>query len=58
MPREAAMVAPVQIEKRNFLKGASVAAIAGGLIVPSAFAAAREKAQRSEKQPEVTPRRT
>jgi hemerythrin-like domain-containing protein len=55
MPREAAMVAPVELEKRNFLKGASVAAIAGGLIVPSAFAAAREKGQRSEKQPEVTP---
>jgi len=49
------MVAPVEIEKRIFLKGASVAAIAGGLIVPSAFAAAREKGQRSEKQPEVTP---
>ena len=49
------MVAPVEIEKRNFLKGASIAAIVGGLIVPSAFAAAREKGQRSEKQPEVTP---
>jgi len=55
MPKEAAMAAPVEIGKRNFLKEASVAAIAGGLIVPSAFAAAREKGQRSEKQPEVTP---
>jgi hemerythrin-like domain-containing protein len=48
------MAVPVEIDKRNFLKGASAAAV-GGLIVPSAFAAAREKEQRSEKQPIVTP---
>jgi hemerythrin-like domain-containing protein len=49
------MTAPVEIEKRNFLKRASVVAIAAGLIVPSAFVAARQKERRSEKQPEVTP---
>jgi hemerythrin-like domain-containing protein len=53
--REAAMVAPVVIEKRNLLKGASVAAIAGALIVPSAFAASRKTEQNSEKEPAVTP---
>jgi len=49
------MAVPVEIEKRQFLKGASVAVVTAGLIVPSAFAAAREKEQRSEKEPEVTP---
>jgi hemerythrin-like domain-containing protein len=49
------MAAPVEIEKRKFLKGASVAVLAGGLIVPSASTAAREKEQRSEKEPQVTP---
>ncbi|MEA3133935.1 MAG: hypothetical protein QOG17_1781 [Gammaproteobacteria bacterium] len=49
------MVAPVEIEKRNFLKGASAVAIAGGLILPSAFVAARDNEKRSEKEPEVTP---
>jgi hemerythrin-like domain-containing protein len=53
--REAAMVAPVVIEKRDLLKGASVAAIAGALIVPSAFAASRKTEQNSEKEPAVTP---
>jgi hemerythrin-like domain-containing protein len=49
------MAAPVEIQKRNFLKGACVATLAGGLIVPSALAQAREKEQRSEKEPAVTP---
>src|SRR5882757_2184339 len=53
--KEATMATPLEIEKRHFLKVASVATLAGGLIVPSAFAQAREKEQRSEKQPEVTP---
>jgi hemerythrin-like domain-containing protein len=46
---------PVEIEKRNLLKVASVAAITGALIIPSAFAASRKKEQRFEKEPEVTP---
>jgi hemerythrin-like domain-containing protein len=51
------MAAPVGIEKRNFLKGASVAAVAAALIVPDGFVSARakDKEGRSEKQPEVTP---
>jgi hemerythrin-like domain-containing protein len=49
------MATPLEIDKRWFLKAVSVATVAGGLIVPSAFAQAREKEQRSEKQPEVTP---
>jgi hemerythrin-like domain-containing protein len=51
------MAAPVGIEKRNFLKGASVAAAAAALIVPARFVSARAKDRegRSEKQPEVTP---
>jgi hemerythrin-like domain-containing protein len=49
------MAVPVEIKKRQFLKGASVAVVTAGSIVPSAFAAAREKEQRSEKEPEVTP---
>src|ERR1700682_3416505 len=49
------MAAPVDIQKRNLLKGAWVAALAGGLVVPSALAQAREKEQRSEKEPAVTP---
>jgi hemerythrin-like domain-containing protein len=51
------MAAPVGIEKRNFLKGASVAAVAAALIVPASFVSARAKDRegRSEKQPEVTP---
>jgi hemerythrin-like domain-containing protein len=49
------MAAPLEIEKRQFLKGASVAVVTAGLIVPSAFAAPRQKEQRTEKEPEVTP---
>ena len=51
------MAAPVEIEKRNFLKAASVAAVAAALIVPAGFVSARakDKEGRSEKQPEVTP---
>ena len=49
------MAVPVEIEKRQFLKGASVAVVTAGLIAPSAFAATREKEQHSEKEPEVTP---
>jgi hemerythrin-like domain-containing protein len=49
------MATPLELDKRKFLKGASVATLAGGLIVPSAFAQARDKAQRSEKEPAVTP---
>ena len=51
------MAAPVGIEKRNFLKAASVAAVAAALIVPAGFVSARakDKEGRSEKQPEVTP---
>lgn len=50
------MAAPVGIEKRNFLKGASVAAVAAALIVPDGLSArAKDKEGRSEKQPEVTP---
>ena len=49
------MANPVEIEKRSLLKGASLAVVTAGLIVPSAIAASREKHQRSEKQPEVTP---
>lgn len=51
------MAAPVGIEKRNFLKGASVAAVAAALIVPAGLVSARakDKEGRSEKQPEVTP---
>jgi hypothetical protein len=38
------MATPVEIEKRHFLKTtASIAVIAGGLILPSSFATAREK---------------
>ncbi|HEX3114631.1 MAG TPA: hemerythrin domain-containing protein [Bradyrhizobium sp.] len=44
------MAAPVVIEKRQLLKAASVAALAGGLMLPPMFAAAR-----SEKEAEVTP---
>jgi hypothetical protein len=51
------MAVPVEIEKRQFLKGASIAVVTAGSIVPPAFAEAREKEQRSEKEPEVTPRR-
>ena len=47
------MVNPVEIEKRHFLKGASVSVIAGALIVPS-ISVARDK-ERSEKEPEVSP---
>ena len=51
------MAAPVEIEKRNLLKAASVAAVAAALIVPAGFVSARakDKEGRSEKQPEVTP---
>ena len=51
------MAAPVGIEKRNFLKAASVAAVAAALIVPAGLVSARakDKEGRSEKQPEVTP---
>ena len=51
------MAAPVEIEKRNFLKAASVAAVAAALIVPAGLVSARakDKEGRSEKQPEVTP---
>jgi hemerythrin-like domain-containing protein len=51
------MAAPVGIEKRNFLKAASVAAVAAALIVPDGFVSARakDKEGRSEKQLEVTP---
>jgi hemerythrin-like domain-containing protein len=49
------MATPLEIDKRRFLKAASVVTVAGGLIVPSAFAQAREKEQRSEKEPAVTP---
>jgi hemerythrin-like domain-containing protein len=48
------MAAPVEIGKRHFLKAASVAVMAGGLILP-AFAEARDKQHRSEKEAEVTP---
>jgi hemerythrin-like domain-containing protein len=47
--------APVGIEKRHFLKAASVAVIAGGLILPSSIGMAREKEKNSEKEAEVTP---
>jgi len=51
------MAAPVGTEKRNFLKAASVAAVAAALIVPAGLVSARakDKEGRSEKQPEVTP---
>lgn len=49
------MAAPVEIEKRRFLKRAAVVAVAGGLMVPSSFAPAREKEKSSEKEAEVTP---
>jgi hemerythrin-like domain-containing protein len=49
------MAAPVEIEKRNFLKGVSVAAVAGTLFMPATFAPARAKERRSEKEAEVTP---
>jgi hemerythrin-like domain-containing protein len=53
------MPAPVGMEKRNFLKAASGAAVAAALIVPAGFVSARAKDKdregRSEKQPEVTP---
>lgn len=49
------MATPVEIEKRHFLKTtASIAVIAGGLILPSSFATAREKEKNSEKEA-VTP---
>jgi hypothetical protein len=51
------MANPVEIEKRSLLKGASLAVVTAGLIVPSAFTAPREKDQRSEKQPEVLRRK-
>jgi hemerythrin-like domain-containing protein len=50
------MVATMQIEKRNFLKGASAAAIGGALIIPTTVAvAAHRERQHSEKDPPVTP---
>jgi Hemerythrin HHE cation binding domain len=51
------MPAPIGIEKRNFLKAASGAAVAAALSVPASFVSARAKDReaRSEKQPEVTP---
>jgi hemerythrin-like domain-containing protein len=49
------MATPVEIQKRCFLKGASVAILSGGLIMSPALAAGRERDRRSEKQPEVTP---
>jgi hemerythrin-like domain-containing protein len=52
---EAAMAAPVEVEKRNFLKGVSIAAVAGSLMDSSTFADARAKEKRSEKEAEVTP---
>ena len=48
------MEAPVEIEKRHFLKRASVATLAAGLMLPSTLAAARGK-EASEKEAEVTP---
>jgi hemerythrin-like domain-containing protein len=55
--KEAAMAAPGEIEKRDFLKGVSVAAVAATMIMPATFASARakDKEERSERQPEVTP---
>lgn len=49
------MAAPVEIGKRHFLKAVSVAAMAGGLILPPAFAEARDKRHGCEKEAEVTP---
>jgi hemerythrin-like domain-containing protein len=50
------MAVPVEIEKRKFLAGASVTAVAATLILPSTFAFARaRKEQPSEKEAEVTP---
>ncbi len=46
--------APVEIEKRHFLKAASVAVIAGGLLLPPSVGMAREK-EKTEKEAEVTP---
>ena len=49
------MAAPVEIEKRHFLKRAAVLVVAGGLIVPSSLAAARVREKNSEREAEVTP---
>jgi hemerythrin-like domain-containing protein len=49
------MAAPVEIEKRHFLKRAAVVAFAGAITVPPAFAAARGKEKNSEREAEVTP---
>lgn len=49
------MAAPVEIEKRHFLKRAAVLVVAGGLIVPSSLAAARVKEKNSEREAQVTP---
>ncbi len=49
------MAAPVEIQKRHFLKRAAMVAVAGGLIVPSSFALARDKENNSEKEAGVTP---
>lgn len=49
------MAVLLEIEKRQFLKGASVAALAGGMLLPSALAAARKKDRHSEEEPKVTP---
>jgi hemerythrin-like domain-containing protein len=49
------MAAPVEIGKRGFLKAASVAVMAGGLILPPAFAEPRDKRHGSEKEADVTP---
>jgi hemerythrin-like domain-containing protein len=49
------MAASVEIGKRHFLKAASVAVMAGGLILPPAFAEVRDKQHSSEQEGEVTP---